>query len=158
MQEYRSGFQRVNAVLKRVSETQTDELIQAHLAQHLCVIVSGIIETACVQALSRYVEKSASPATAAYAKRRLAQFQNADPRKIEELLGLFSSEWSRDLSTFWAGEMRDAVASIVSNRHNISHGRQATVTLVQIVTWIKNAEKFCEKLEAIVSGSGHLNS
>jgi hypothetical protein len=46
MQEYKRSFQRVHALAERISATQVDELIKAHLAQHICVIVSGIIENA----------------------------------------------------------------------------------------------------------------
>jgi hypothetical protein len=150
MQEYKSAFQRVQALADRITETQVDELIKAHLAQYLCVIVSGIIENTCARMLSIYVEKTASPATAGYAKTRLAQFQNANPTKIEELVGAFSRDWRDKLISYWQGEIRDSVNSIINNRHNVSHGRQATVTLAQILAWTKNAEKFCEKLEEII--------
>jgi hypothetical protein len=150
MQEYKRGFQRVHALAERISTTQVDELIKAHLAQHLCVIVSGIIENACSYTLSTYAENTASPATAGYAKRKLAQFNNADPKKIEELVGAFSKDWKEKLCSFWSGEIRDSVGSIVSNRHNISHGRQVAVSLAQILKWTENAEKFCEKLENII--------
>jgi hypothetical protein len=54
------------------------------------------------------------------------------------------------LCSFWSGEIRDSIGSIVSNRHNISHGRQVAVSLAQILAWTENAEKFCEKLEDII--------
>lgn len=151
MKEYTSAFQRVSELLTRAGKLEPDDVIRAHAAQHACVVVSGIVEKACARLLSAHATRTASPRVVRYATSRLAQLQNLNPPKIEELLKTFDPVWEEELKAFWSGQIRDAIASVVNNRNQIAHGQQVGVSLVQVTQWAKDAKAFCDKLHAITS-------
>jgi len=151
MQEYSSAFQRVSELAKRAGQLDPDDLVRAHAAQHICVILCGIIERACARLLAAHAVRASSPRVARYAGARLRQLQNLNPPKIEELLHSFDPLWEQEMKTFWSGEIRDAIASIVNNRNQIAHGQQVGVSLVQTIAWAKSAKMFCDKLHELTA-------
>jgi hypothetical protein len=150
MDEHKSTFQRIRALSERANDPSVDDLIRAHIAQLICVVASGALESACRSILGGYVDKTAQQRTGKYAKIQLARVMNPKAASIEELLTAFDSGWADTLKAYWQGEVRDAINSIVQNRHSIAHGRSATVTLAQVMPWVKCAEQFCRKLEELV--------
>lgn len=149
MKEYASAFDRIAALVRRAGELPPDDLIRAHIAQHICVLVSGILEKTCARLLILHVKRTSAPRSARYAGQSLRRLQNLNAPKIEELLDSFDPSWKEELKTFWSGQIRDAVDSIVNNRHQISHGQQVGVSLVQADKWAKDARSFCDKLHEI---------
>jgi hypothetical protein len=150
MDEYKSTFQRIEALAARANDSTVDDLVRAHIAQLICVVASGALESACQSILGAYVDKTARHATVKYAKVQLGRVMNPNPESIESLIGAFDKVWADSLRVYWQGEVRDAINSIVRNRHNIAHGRSTTVTLGQVLPWVKCAKQFCTKLEELV--------
>ena len=151
MQEYISAFQRVSELAVRAGKLQPDDVVRAHVAQHICIMVSGIIEKSCARLLSAHVSRTSAPRAARYASMRLRHLQNLNAPKIEELLNSFDPAWEDEMKGFWAGQIRDAIASIVNNRNLIAHGQQVGVSLAQAAQWAKDAKLFCDKLHEITS-------
>lgn len=130
---------------------EPDDLVRAHTAQFICVLVSGILEKACSQLLAAHAARAASPRVARYASNRLKYLQNMSAPKIEELLRSFDPIWAKELEDFWAGQIRDAIVSLVNNRNQIAHGQHVGVSLAQAIQWTKDAKAFCDKLEQITT-------
>ncbi|MET9020699.1 HEPN domain-containing protein [Actinopolymorpha sp. NPDC004070] len=130
----------------KLAEPIDDAELQAHLARHICVLCSGFLEVAVVSVLSQYVSNKSAPQVATYVKASLSQFQNPKMSKILELVGKFDSDWRRDLTVLFEGELKDSVDSIVANRHAIAHGRQTTVTLQNLKSYYRNASTVIDYL------------
>ena len=150
MHDYVGVFQRVEDLGRRAATSEIDDFLRAQLAQHICVVVSGTIEQTCSSILADYATKTANERTARYAKGRLAQFHNAGPKKIEELLATFDPAWSKELQQFWTGRIRDSISSLINNRHNIAHGLPVSVSLAQSLEYARAARSFCQKLNEMI--------
>jgi hypothetical protein len=105
------------------------------------------LETAIKERLSLYAECKASPVIANYVKNQLEGFQNPNPEKIWQLVKSFDAVMSDRLETFWSDEIKDAIGSIVRNRHLIAHGRDTTLTLNRILEWLLRVREFIKFLE-----------
>ncbi len=122
---------RLDAAFER-AEGVEDLRLQADLARFLCVLVAGYLEQAARHILSDFVVRKAHPQVARYAERRLGFFTNATSRKLCDLVGDFDAESRTRLEEFVAGERKDAIDSVVANRHHIAHGRDVGLTLIRI--------------------------
>jgi hypothetical protein len=151
MQEYISAFQRIAELADRAGKMEPDDLVRAHTAQFICVLVSGIVEKACARLLTDHAARAASPRIARYAGSRLKQLQNLNAPKIEELLQSFDPLWAQELEAFWSDQIRDAISSVVNNRNQIAHGQHVGVSLVQVIQWAKDARAFCDKLREMTT-------
>ncbi len=133
--------QRLEALFTKIGTLDGDSEVQAHWARYLCVLVSGFIESSIETLFSELAEKRSDPRIANFVKRRLRNFTNAKMEKILTLIGEFSQEWSDEFRTETEGELKDAVDSVVSNRHLIAHGRSVGVTYSNMKDWF---ERVCE--------------
>lgn len=118
--------QRLDAVFAKIGAFQGDPELQAHWAAYLCVLVSGFTEEAIRQILLEYARRQSSPHVANYIDAQLQSFQNPKMERILILVRAFSPSWEQDLKQKTEGRIKDAVDSIVANRHLIAHGRTAT--------------------------------
>jgi RiboL-PSP-HEPN len=101
----------------------------------------GLLETAIKERLSLHSERKASPIIANYVKNQLDLFQNPNPEKIGQLVRSFDATVADRLETFWAGEIKDAIGSIVGNRNLIAHGRDTSLTLSRVSEWLHRVRK-----------------
>lgn len=118
---------------------------QADYARHFCVLVSGLIERAAQLALMDYSSRTAAPAVQSYVEHGLSRFTNAKSGRLVALFGQFDKGWGHDLDAFLIDERKDAVNSVVSNRHNIAHGHSVSLSLGQIEAYYKQVLRVVEK-------------
>ena len=79
----------------------------------------------------------------------LARIQNPKISKFLEVAGSFRVEWKDQLETFVNdGGRREAVNSIMSNRHLIAHGKDSTISLVQVKEYLAKSVEVIEFIEA----------
>jgi uncharacterized protein YjbJ (UPF0337 family) len=144
---YFKSVQTVDYLLKKFRDPAFDDHTRAHISNYICVLLSGLLETAIREIIAIYCEKKSIPAIANFVKNRLERFQNPDPESILQLLNSFDSGIGDKLEQQWSGEIKDAVGSIVGNRHLIAHGRDTSTTLTRVSEWTKAAKKFIEFME-----------
>jgi hypothetical protein len=124
--------QTLDHVFKKVSSVSEDMELQAHWARYLCVLVSGYLEVSIRAAYRQYTKKKAAPFVANFVEGCLERFQNPNMTKIVQLTGAFNSEWAERLRSATDGERKDAVDSVVANRHLIAHGKSVGITYSRI--------------------------
>lgn len=107
--------------------------MRAHWARYLCVLSAGFIENAVKAFFADFVHAKASEPVANFASSQIRQIQNPKTKRILEIAGSFKEDWRESLDTF-VGEngRREAIDSIMQNRHLIAHGQSAGVTLAQV--------------------------
>lgn len=138
---------RIDAIFARAAGV-TDMELQADLASHLCVVVSGFVEQATRHIFAEYARTKANAAVARYVERQLEGFMNANAAKLCQISGAFNAQWGTDLEAYLEGQRKDALDSVVANRHNIAHGRSVGVTYVRIKEYYEQAKHIVAYLEA----------
>jgi hypothetical protein len=140
--------QRLDHLFKLVRALDSDPELQAHWACYLCVLASGLIETAVRASLADYARGAAAPAVARYVASCLEYFQNPKMEKIVGLIRSFDPNWASELVERTEGEPKDAVDSIVANRNNISHGRSVSISFAQMTKYYQGS---LQAIEAVVT-------
>jgi hypothetical protein len=144
---YFGADRKIEYLLKKFREPDFDDYTRSHMANYVCVLLSGLLETAIRERLSIHCENRASPSIANFVKTRLERFQNPDPESIMQLLCSFDRAVGAKLETMWIDQIKDAIGSIVGNRHLIAHGRDTTLTINRVSEWFDSARMFIIFLE-----------
>lgn len=148
--EVHSDIKRIDDVFALAGTLPADPIFMSHWARYTCVLACGSLENCVEQIVSSYVQKNASANVQTFASRYLQGFNNPNPQKITELLGSFSKDWVQKLEIFWDGERRDAIASIVANRHQISHGQTISLSFSRMKDWYKREKEVIEFLHGLI--------
>lgn len=144
---YKKSDQKIGYLLEKFRGPEFDDYTRSHIANYSCVLLCGLIETAVREIVAAHCEKKAAPMVSNYVKSQLEWFQNPDPQKIVNLLSSFDRSVAERLEGNWKGEIRDAIGSIVGNRHLIAHGRDTALTILRVLDWLKAARSFIDLLE-----------
>ncbi|MGA1982615.1 MAG: HEPN domain-containing protein [Acidobacteriaceae bacterium] len=135
----------------RAEPVSTDDELKAQMAQFLCVLSSGLLEEAVRLTLSGFAKTRSSPEVASYVTANLEQFQNPRFEKIMILLGSFDPKWRSHFEDGPSNEVKDAIDSIVVNRHQIAHGRPVGISIVTFSKYYKQVCAFIDDLDALVT-------
>lgn len=136
----------IERILEMARQDLNDMERQAHLVRYACVLISGFIETS-VRAILTEVCQHARPEVRCFAQAKLEGFQNPTMDKIERLVRDFCPAWADELRDSLPDEVREAVNSVVANRHRIAHGRDSSVGLVAVRDWFKGSITLVDELE-----------
>jgi hypothetical protein len=117
----------------------------------LCVLAAGVIENAHREIYSEFAQKASAPAVAAFVARTLGQVQNPNATKFLETARAFSILWGDQLEAFLdedGGRRREAINSIMANRHQIAHGRPSGITVVRVKDYLSHCIQVFEFIES----------
>ena len=146
-------LQRLKSLIQKAVVSTPDVELQSHWAQHFCVLASGVLENALKEIYSEYVRRAASPAVSSYARSRLVQIQNPKSTVFVETTRCFDPTWAAKLEAFLQQEGRkDAIDSIMANRHQIAHGQNSGITVVRISEYLRKSEAVLDFIENQVRG------
>ncbi len=115
-------------------------------AAYLCVRISGYVEFAVKMILRKYVESKTGGTShiANFIDKQLERTLSPRRDHILELVGQFNSEWKENLRISINNELGDSLRSIVTNRNNIAHGSDVTLSLRDLGKWFADAQKIVE--------------
>ena len=79
----------------------------------------------------------------------LERIQNPKAEKFVETAGAFKKAWGEELSLFFKenAEVKEAIDSIMANRHRIAHGKNTSVSLAMVKEYLKNSVKALDFIE-----------
>ncbi len=141
---------RLDATFERISSFDSDSSeLQEDFARYLCVLVSGYIERSIVQIVQEHARREGAPTLQRFVERKTSRYTSANPERIKELLGSFSQDWRRKIETIMVDEIRDAITSIIKNRHLIAHGRSSDITLGQVRAYYQNAQVLIDGIQEL---------
>lgn len=114
-----------------------------HWGRYACIACTGYIEVALRMVVQEHVRTRATREIAAYVIRDLEGVQNPKAEKIVKVMRFFSDFWGEAVENFFIAnpEVKDAIDSLMANRHLIAHGRPCTISLGRVATFYKNADK-----------------
>lgn len=124
--------QRLDKVFSLVGQMSLDEEVLSHWAKYLCVLTSGFVENALRLILHDYATKHANETVSSYVSARIEGLTNLNDERIAQLLGSFNPTWRDTFLGVRSAEQKDAIDSVVANRHLIAHGRSVGLTLVRM--------------------------
>jgi len=139
--------QRLDGLFKRTGQMADFEL-QAHWARYLCVLTSGFLEVSIRALFGQYARVVSAPSVATFVEKRLEEFQSPKMNNICGLTREFNPAWADQLESDTAGELKDAVDSIVANRHQIAHGRDVGISHTQMKEYYARAVKVVDLVRA----------
>lgn len=138
--------------LERLFEAARDnnvpDRVKADLARHGCVLCSGYLEALCRETLHNYVARRAPADIVDIADSFASDFANPRYDKLIAFFRKLSATKTAALEAELDDTHSSAVGSVVSNRHNIAHGRSSSVNMAQVRDYfsrIRLLEKLVEK-------------
>lgn len=140
---------RISAVIRR-AENQPDLELVADQTKFICVLTSGFLEVSVRSMLAGWCGIRCHPNISNAMESSLRGFQNPKLGKILELIQTFSSDWRAHFEDSLSDQQKDAIDSIVANRHQIAHGRNVGLSLVPMKRYFKDAVDAMELLAAVL--------
>jgi hypothetical protein len=144
--EVESQIKRLDATFKRASGATGDLELSSDLAKYLCVLVSGFLEQSIIELLLEYIRIHAHTSVHQHMEPRLRQFTTAKTHRIIELFGSFDANWRKDLEDYLVDQLKDAIDSVVANRHNIAHGKSVGLTISRVQTYYERVKDVVDHL------------
>ncbi len=147
--ELNAQLQRINSVFDRSREACGDRVeMLAHWAKYLCVLSAGFLENALREIYSEFVQSAASEPVQNYAISRLSKIQNPKTQRFIEVAQSFKKSWGEELAAFVNEEgRREAIDSIMQNRHQIAHGQNSGVTVTRVREYLDKSVGVIEFIE-----------
>jgi hypothetical protein len=142
-----SHKQRLDALFDKIKALDDDPELIAHWSRYLCVLVSGFIEASVRTLLADYLSARSAPEVAQFAGQRLRDFSNAKMNKILDLVGEFGNEYRLSIEKAVEGDLKDAVDGVVSNRHQIAHGKDVGIGFGTMKQYYERVVKAIEEIE-----------
>lgn len=124
--------QQLDATFKRLGGVGSDLELQSDFARYLCILVSGYLEKSVYELVVEHARKTHAQSLQRFVDQRTKNFTNAKSQKLYNLLGDFDPEWRSLLEAHLAGELKDAVDSVVALRNNIAHGQSVGLTYARV--------------------------
>ena len=152
--ELTQQHQKLRALARKAGEASLNDFeLLAHWAKYLCVLVAGFLENSLTEVYSEFVTDSSSPAVARFATTMLGNIQNPKAQRFVEIAGAFDDEWRAELELFIASNGRkEALDSIMANRHQIAHGENSGITLARVNQYLEKCIEVIDFLEAQCKG------
>ncbi len=133
--------QHLDAVFSLVGQMPLDEEVLSHWAKYLCVLTSGFIENSLRMILQNYAVQHSNQPVATFVSARVEGLTNLNDERIAQLLGSFSPTWREAFLTMRSSEQKDAIDSVLANRHLIAHGRPVSLTLARMKQYYSEISK-----------------
>lgn len=140
---------RLDKVFEASDKVKDDEL-KAYLSQYMCVLTSGYIEESFKILIREYVEAKSAPFVMNHVISWNNKITNLKCAKIGQLLNTFSTSWKDEFDQLLTDREKDAIDSVVANRHLIAHGRNINISYVQIKEWYKETKHAINKIKTIM--------
>lgn len=149
--EIRTAQTRLESTFDRARGLPFEDLERrSDYARHLCVLVSGFLETAVVSAVVAYVGAVSHPRAAKLVERQLARTTNLNAERLAQLIGALDPDWETAFRDYLADERKAAIDSLVALRHQIAHGEHTGVTLVNVSDYYRSVDEVVDYLIGVL--------
>ena len=136
-----------------ISQTQDNPRLGGHLAAHISVLVSGVVEDCIEYLVTERARQGNDPELAEFVRTSIdCQFRNPNSRAVAEMIGTFSVNYRDRYQSAVPTDSREALGSIMSNRLSLAHsGRsQNDFTLSEVKQYFELIVPIIEVVESIL--------
>jgi hypothetical protein len=146
-------IQRIKDLIGKTTDASNGNIeLQSHWAKYLCVLCAGLLENSVSELYGDYAKNKSNQEINHYVLRSLEKYQNPKTKKFIEIAACFNDRWAQDLETFVDNDgRREAIDSIIANRHLIVHGENSGITIVRIKEYFKKIVEVLEFIESQLS-------
>ena len=119
------------------------------------MLAAGLLESSIREIYGEFVGNSSSPQVAKYAATTLENIHTPRASRFLQVATAFSLEWGQRLEEYMDandGERRNAIDSIMNNRHRIAHGRNTSISVVRVKEYLDKAVEVIDFIESQCSG------
>ena len=133
-----SQHQRLLWLIGQANNLPAEQLeLRAHWARYICVLASGFLENSLKEIYSRYARSCSASAVGDFVESRLDRVQNPKASRFIETAQSFNKQWGIELRVFLDQDGRkEAIDAIMSNRHQIAHGKDSAITLARVSDYL----------------------
>lgn len=152
MSFYKIGIyeKQLDSLYREVSIIQEGEINKAHLTRYLCVRTSGYLENVVRILIAHYCDGTSPQPVNNYIVKRTKYITNLDFKRLNTLLHEFDSTWSSEFQLRVTDQQKSSLNSVISNRNNISHGNQDSITYRDMVNYYRDVKDVCQILITII--------
>ncbi len=133
------------------AEEIRDEEIQAHFARYLCIKSSGLFENYIKSQIGDYVDSSCSNQASSFIRNKIKHFTNINSNKLSSFLSSFSCNWAEQFAERVTLQERSSLDAITSNRNNIAHGHNDSITFLNMKHHYENLKSVMDILDDIIT-------
>lgn len=134
-----------------LTEKVAEDEVKAIFAKYLCVLSSGYLEESIRIIINNYVITKSHPYISSYVLFTTKNLTNYNTEKICKLLNVFNPQWREKFESNITVEEKDAIDSVLANRHQIVHGRDVGVSYIHIKNWYIHIKRTIQVLNVIVN-------
>ncbi len=147
--EIHRQLQKLNDLLDKTKQLEDKPIeFQSHWARYVCVFTAGFIENSVKELFLDYTSSSSSGPVVNYMSSTLKRIQNPKTRRMIEIMSAFKKEWGKEFEAYVNEDNRkDAIDSIMQNRHQISHGKDSGITINRLKTYLPKVIQVIEFTE-----------
>jgi hypothetical protein len=149
LQRIYSEKQKLDYLFLLISRVENEEL-KSHYAKYLCVLVSGFIENSLKTIFSEYVKNRSHVHIINYVQNNIKYITSLNEDSIAQLLGSFNNDWYQIFKSTVSDSQKDALDSVVANRHLIVHGRTVGLTYIRIKVYFEHIVETIQFIENLV--------
>jgi hypothetical protein len=140
--ELSKQFQQINNLIKSTRLSTNDNLeLQGHWGKYICILSAGFLENAISEIYAEFADQCSSPPIASFSRKNLNRINNPKSTKFIETAYAFKKQWGKELEQFFIDNphKKNAIDSIMANRHLIAHGKSTSISVVRIKDFLKES-------------------
>lgn len=149
---YKLGIyeRQLDSLFNEVSLIQEGEINKAHLTRYLCIRTSGYLENVVRILIAHFCDGTSPQQINNYVVKRTKYITNLDFQRLTKLLSEFDPNWSKKFSDRITEQQKSSINSVISNRNNIAHGNQDSITFRDMTSYYKDVKDVCKILIEII--------
>jgi len=136
----------IEALFKKVEKIDDDEL-KSHWARYLCIRVAGLLENSIQSMIVKYAKARGSSEVSNFIETKSRSLTNMNCEKISQCLGAFNKNWYDKFKTDFSSEGKEAIDSVVGNRHLIGHGGYSGLTYCRMKDYYGKIRSILSEIE-----------
>jgi protein tyrosine phosphatase len=142
---------RVLALAKDLQNNH-DEL-QGHWGRYSCLLCAGYFEVALRLVIQRRIEKKSAPEIQRFVQQNLESIQNPKAERFSKVIRSFSQSWGDSLDQYFIDnvDVKEAIDSLMANRHLIAHGKSCSISVGRVTGYFKSADKAIDYLDDMLN-------
>ena len=140
--ELSKQFDHINNLIKSTRSSTSDNLeLQGHWGKYICILCAGFLENAISEVYIEFADKCSSPPIASFSRKNLGRINNPKAQKFIDTAYAFKKSWGQELEIFFNENpsKKNAIDSIMANRHLIAHGKSTSISVIRIKDFLKES-------------------
>lgn len=141
---------KLDKLFKMAEDIDDDDELQAHMARYLCIRTSGLIEVYMKSQINAYCSRSCPKEVVKFVNSHFKTFTNIDTDKLTKFFERFSTDWLEKFNDGMTEEMSSHLNAVISNRNNIAHGHNDSISLVPMQKYYTSVKNVINLLDTII--------